>query len=146
MQDPRASFTLDRPPLPGQRYPGLGLGRWVVEIFRLMAERLSCDGVLNNPDRFHNARIYAPVMTYVDPANQGLLRALMRDLASLGLLEATLAVDQGRVRYADSGEVFRWSGQPQALAVTDKLRAWFERPEYASEVSETETRLHFVVG
>ena len=71
LQDPRKDFASDRAPLPDQRYPGLGLFRWQAELLRLMATRLDCDGLLNNPQQFHNGVLYGRAMSFVDPVDEG---------------------------------------------------------------------------
>ena len=54
MQNPRASFAPDRPRLPDQEHPGLGLFPHFGYLVRLMALRLQCDGLLNHPAHYHN--------------------------------------------------------------------------------------------
>ncbi|HEY4003122.1 MAG TPA: universal stress protein, partial [Candidatus Xenobia bacterium] len=58
LQNPQQQFSADRPPLPGQKSPGLGIGYEVAELFVLAAERLGCDGLWNTPQHYHNARLY----------------------------------------------------------------------------------------
>jgi hypothetical protein len=59
LQDPTAEFTSRRPQLPGQKYPGLRMGRKVLEIFVNMCVRLKTDGLLNIPEHYHNALFYS---------------------------------------------------------------------------------------
>lgn len=54
MHDPTSKDT--RPLLPGQRFPGLGLGRKVAQVMESMAsESKVTDGLLNFPFHWHNA-------------------------------------------------------------------------------------------
>ena len=145
MQNPSEEFSLERPPLPGQRHPGLGISRWIVEILRMMAIRLDCEGLANNPDRYHNAFLYAKVMRYFDPADEGLLLALRRDLSHLPLPEATTAVEEGMVRSSAEGKVFRWQGRPQVLPISRRLRQYFDRPAYGHQVARHRDAQHFEV-
>jgi hypothetical protein len=59
MQNPRRSFTRERPRLPGQRYPGTGLGRDVAQLLVIMCRRLGREGLLTVPERYHLAELYA---------------------------------------------------------------------------------------
>ncbi len=144
MQDPRREFSPDRPPLPEQAHPGLGLFRWQGELLRLMATRLGCDGLMNNPQQFHNGALYGRVMKFVDPVDEGRLRALERDLAELSLREASSAVAEGRVREV-GGETFEWKGRPQVLPITLPLQAYFKSDDYRSAVQRVRDGTRFVV-
>ncbi|NOZ14142.1 MAG: hypothetical protein GXO69_10965, partial [Acidobacteria bacterium] len=54
LQNPKASFPPEKPRLPGQNYPGLGLGKDVLSAIVLMALRLKYQAVTNVADHFHN--------------------------------------------------------------------------------------------
>lgn len=107
LRHPRARFTEQRPKLPGQDVPGLGLAREASELFEQTANRLGLAGVALSPAHYHVAYAARERVKFVDPARQGRFEALMRDLSSKGsLLEITTAIDQGRVRL--NGAVYRW--------------------------------------
>lgn len=135
MQDPRAAFTLDRPRLPGQRFPGLGLGHWVGQLLAMMAERLSCAGLVVNPDHYQNARLYARQMLFWDPVVQGRFEALDALLSGASLPEAAWRVERGQVCQAD-GEPLRWEGSPQVRAMCAPLRAYFASDRYRAVVRQ----------
>ncbi|MCC6747035.1 MAG: histone deacetylase [Deltaproteobacteria bacterium] len=143
MQDPRASFSLDRPKLPGQQYPGLGLGRWIVELLRKTAERLECDGLMNQPAHYHTALLYSRYMLFLDPEEQGRFEALKRDLAHLPLLEATERVAAGQVLDASTGQVLHWEAGPQVLPLAPRLIAHFARAEYQAAVQAARGRSRY---
>ena len=143
MQDPTAAFTDERPPLPGQDHPGLGLGRFTVELLRLMAEGLNLCGLSNNPQHYHNAYLYSKQMLCFDPEQQGRLEAMKRDLGRLPLVEASRAVDAGRLRDAETGEQVSWSGPVQVMPVSPALNSYFARPGYIREVNEARERSSF---
>ena len=144
MQDPRKDLPSDRPPLPDQRYPGLGLFRWQAELLRLMATRLECDGLLNNPQQFHNGALYGRAMKFVDPVDEGTFRALERDLADLPLREASNAVAEGRVREA-GGDTFQWQGRPQVLPISLSMQVYFDRDDYHSTVARVRDSTRFTL-
>lgn len=146
MQNPLATFSLDRQRLPGQQHPGLGLGRWMVELLRMMAERLDCTGLMNVPEHYHNAYLYSKQMLCFDPADQGYLEALMRDLGEHSLVEASAAVDAGRLRDARSGAALRWEGRPQVMPVKPELNRYFTRPSYIRAVAAARERQRFVLA
>ncbi len=143
MQDPTAEFTLERRKLPGQTYPGLGMGRWTVEILRMMAERLDCMGLMNIPQHYHNAYLYSKQMLCFSPEDQGYLDAMKRDLGKLPLVETSEAVDAGQLREASSEEPVAWMGKPQVMPVQPALNGYFARQGYIRAVAEARERYSF---
>ena len=97
MRHPRAQFSGERPRLPGQDAPGLGLSREMTQLLVLMSERLKLDGVAFRPSWFHMAYAARHTARFLDAARQGRFEALCRDLRELPLLDATHAVAEGRV-------------------------------------------------
>ncbi len=145
MQDPRRDFSPDRPRLPDQDHPGLGLFLYFGQLLKLMVVRLHCDGLMNHPAHFHNALLYGKVMHFVDPEMEGRFQALRRDLRGLDLAEATQAVDEGRVIDAE-GRPVKWQGVPQVMPITLQVMTWFDSPEYKDAVARTRDAGHFSVG
>jgi hypothetical protein len=71
-----------------------------------IAARLSLVGVAMRPAWYHTAFAVRHDFRFYDPARQGRFEALVRDLGGLSLLDATRAVEGGRVFLA--GERYRW--------------------------------------
>ncbi len=107
-QDPRASFTPERPRLPGQDHPGLGVGRRLYEVLRGWAVAWGKDALLNVPEHYHNALFYAAQFRFLDPVEQGRFEALRRDLSGLGVAEASFAIEEGRVRDEAADRTYAW--------------------------------------
>jgi acetoin utilization deacetylase AcuC-like enzyme len=143
MQNPKQTFSLERQKLPGQQHPGLGLGRWMVELLRMMAERLDCTGLMNVPQHYHNAYLYSKQMLCFDPGDQGYLEAMKRDLGHLPLVETSIAIDAGRLQDADTGEPVDWEGKPQVMPVEPCLNTYFTRQGYIHAVASARKRYHF---
>jgi acetoin utilization deacetylase AcuC-like enzyme len=127
LRNPRASFSVKRPRLPGQEVPGLGLSREIGTMLSRMAVRLGLAGVLFRPSHYHVAYAARHAFRFVEPRRQGRFEALVRDLAGVPLLEATGAVSEGKVRL--NGEPYRWEADEMAL--------WLG----GSESDEAETKL-----
>jgi acetoin utilization deacetylase AcuC-like enzyme len=143
MQDPRAGFSLERGRLPGQNHPGLGVGRWMLELLRMMSERLDCQGLMTVPEHYHNGYLYSKQMLYFDPEDQGYLEAMKRDLGRMPLVEVSLAIDEGKLRDGSTGEVLSWKGKPQVMPVRPKLNTYFARPSYIAAVTAARSRYQF---
>lgn len=139
LRDPRATFTAERPRLPGQTAPGLGLGPQVLELLVQASRRLGKDGVLEFPDHYHNAVLYGRRFRYASPELEGRVRAIARDAAGMPLADVSWAIDAGALVDGRTSERVPWTrfrGE-QVLAVSPLLASWFDRPEYARRVARS---------
>jgi hypothetical protein len=136
LRNPRAQFSERRPRLPGQDVPGLGLAREFGELLTRIAKRLALAGVAFRPAHLHTAFPARHLMAFIDPARQGRFEALVRDTAHLSLLEATTALDQGRVRM--NGEPYAWEPDDMALWLRDP-------PSDPAAVAAERERVRFTV-
>ena len=134
LRHPRAAFTAERPALPGQEEPGLGMAREAGHLLARMAERLGLAGVALRPAWYHVAYASRYDFRFVDPARQGRFEALVRDLGDLPLLAATRAVAEERVLM--NGEIYQWEADPMVL--------WLQpRPEDRAAVEAEAARCRF---
>lgn len=126
LQDPLASFTPERPRLPGQEAPGLGVGERVLELLYRIVERLKLHALVTVAEYFHNAVLYARELPLFDPSHGGRLRALehlLLEKEGLSLAQASWAMEWGFVRGADDA-VVKWKGEAQVRAFDPQLVAW----------------------
>lgn len=107
MRHPMSTFSPQRPALPGQDAPGLGLFRESLELHDRMAERLGLAGVAMRPAYVHVAAAVRNWMVCVDPAEQHRLDQLFREHRELGLAELSRRVHAGEIRL--EGKPFTWS-------------------------------------
>jgi hypothetical protein len=74
---------------------------------------------------------------FLDPRRQGRFEALIRDLAGVSLLEATLAMADGRVRLG--GQPYVWEA--------DEMAYWLRTEgQRGTEVAEERERARFTVA
>ncbi len=78
LQHPGRSFDWNRPPMPGQLYPGLALSEAFLEMLLLMARRVGAEAMALTPATFAAACVYARHFRFVDGAAQGRFLALKR--------------------------------------------------------------------
>lgn len=134
LQNPTLAFTPERPRLPGQNHPGLGVGWRVLAILYRAAERLDVSGLVTVADHLHNAEHYARELPFFDPAHAGRLRALLELLRvehRLSVVEASWAMEWGCVKDG-KGEAVAWRGEAQVATEDEGLRAYFKSPQYAA--------------
>lgn len=145
LQNPRARFTPERPLLPGQRHPGLGMLQDVVALMVLICDRLQLDGVLFVPAHYHTAAYGRKLMRSLDPVDEARLRALRAALDRLPLPEATHAMDSGRVIDAHTGEPVAWQPRPLVFPVSPRLRERLEAEDYERRVAEAAPQFEFAL-
>ena len=139
LQRPDAVFTPDRLPFPGQQFPGLGLGREVMELLRQAAKRLHLEALVTVPSYFHNAWLYSEEFRYLDPREQGVFRALCRDVVPLAFGSACAAswavVEQMVVR---DGKPFQWFHDVMVAPLSADLTHYLDAQTYNDEAAAAE--------
>src|SRR5438477_522796 len=132
-----ARFSAERPQLPGQEVPGLGLSREVLELISRMAARLGLEGLAFRPAAYHLAFRGREFLRFVDPARQGRFEALVDLLKEVSLAEATRAVAEGRIRL--NGEPYVWE--------TDEMVKWLEpRPDDRAAIDAAKAGCRFTLA
>lgn len=128
-QDPAAAFDPSHPRLPLQEHPGLGVLRRAFRVALAIAKDLGKHGIAALPKFFHDASIFwsSRLFLFLDAREQGRFEALARDLASLSLTDASLALAGGAVRATD-GRSVHWQPGFQVMPLTPPLTDWFHSP------------------
>jgi hypothetical protein len=137
LQNPFAKFTLERPRLPGQKFPGLGIGREIVTLLQIMTERLEKQGMIAFPAHYHNGVLYNHSFYFFSPEKEGELKALERDLADLTIAEASWAVNNGLVINENTSTKFEWKAEEMIWPVSDSLKEYFQSDYYLSLKEKT---------
>lgn len=139
LQDPTIPFSLERPRLPGQEHPGLGIAIEVQEILIRACHRISLEGIWHRPAHYHVARVGARQFPFVDPEAQGRFLALRELLDAQDLAEATRWIEEGRVTLADGTPVL-WQPADVILPVSERLRRYFESEAYREAAATAKQR------
>jgi len=145
LQDPTAQFAPHRQPLPGQKYPGLKIGRKVLEIFINMCIRLRTDGLLNIPEHYHNAAFYSRNFCYFNPESEGYFQAIRRDLSAYGIYNISWAFEWGCIYEKNSGNNWKWFTDEQILPVSERMMEYFDSRAYKKKVEEVSNSMLFAI-
>ena len=140
LQNPRRSFVSGKHSIPGQKHPGLGLLRDVMAWLVVLCGELGLDGLMYMPAGYFVATFGS---RFVDPVHQARLEAMRRALSSLRLVDATRAVEEGRVVNAVTGDAVRWEPTPMVIPVSQRLRELVEGPEYEAAVEKELEKLSY---
>lgn len=128
LRDPRVPFSAERPRMPGQDAPGLGMMREVAHILLRVSERLDLDGLSFVPSWYHIAWFSREHWIHLDPEDRGLFAAFQAHLARLPLLEATRLLAHEGICTED-GRVLKWTPSPMVVGRTPEFKAWIARGE-----------------
>jgi hypothetical protein len=145
LQNPRASWTAGRCPLPGQRHPGLRMFDDVAALMIMVCARLRLDGIVVVPSHYHVAARWHGRMHFLDPAAEGRFRALTELFREMPLAEASLAVELGRVIDGETGERGGYRPALMILPASDALKRRFD-DAWEREAEAARARLHFELG
>lgn len=129
-QNPLAEFSGDKPQLPGQVKPGLGILKYCFMIMEIVAKHTTRDGFLDIPDHFHGAVMYSRRFKFFDPAHEGVLRALLRDLKNYSLSDISWGMLTGTVIEQYSKKPQSFDPAEQIFYVSHRLREYFHSPKY----------------
>lgn len=146
LQNPRTRFSDDRPPLPGQQHPGLGILKEVLGWLVMVGEMVGLDGIFYVPSHYHVAAQSRKLVRFLRPEHEARFRALQAALANVPLAEATALVERGRVVDAASGEPVTWEGCAMVLPASERLRELVFSDEYERRVEEAAAGLRFAVA
>jgi len=144
LQNPAAIFTRDKPQLPGQTYPGLGLGDRLMELFIIMTRRLRLEGIINRPRYFHTAFMFTTEFLFTDPKHQAILHAITRDLLSRYTFHTVAwAAHFGCIYAQKSDNPLAWNPGYLMLPLQKDLIRYFRSREYQKTMQKHERQHHF---
>jgi len=144
LQNPLKSFTPDKPRLPGQDYPGLGIGRKTVELIQMVAMDLEKDGILNYPQYYHNAVMYSEIFKFYNPVLYGRMLAIKELLKDFTFADSAWIVHTGCVEDQLTRKKFVWKAEEMILPLKNHLKEYFASSEYQQMVNETIAKARFV--
>jgi hypothetical protein len=130
LSDPDRAFTPDRPRLPGQRRPGLGILPQSLSLLHDLGRELGIDGILDVPDHYHTAFFYSRVFRFLDPDIEGKFQAMVRDLRGAPLALVSEAIALGCLFEAETSAPLRFEPAEQVLPVRGELKKYFRSGEY----------------
>ncbi|MCF7808570.1 MAG: hypothetical protein K9M49_10070 [Candidatus Marinimicrobia bacterium] len=131
LQNPESDFNNNRPRLPGQQHPGIGLGEELLALFSLMGRHLKVDGILNVPQYLHTALFFSKRHLFLSPYAQALLLKLSSDLLSkYPLWKVAWASATGSIFNRETSEYYQWEPRKQLLPLNRHLKAYFKSEAY----------------
>jgi len=135
LQNPRKQFVHERPRLPGQEHPGLGLLAEIVALMVVMCERIGLDGIIFVPAHYYMAALGRRHLVFVNPADSAVYEAMRRAVAGMALADATSAIEEGGVIDQQTGAPVAWHTPLMILPVNEELRDRFADADSKADTS-----------
>jgi len=129
-KNPQKDFDPNKPQLPGQISPGLGVMRYCFDLLYHMAKQVFKDGFLDIPDHMHGAMIYSKKFKFFDPVHEGILRAVMRDLAAYTLSDISWGVITSTIIERYKNEPAKYEPGEQIFYVSKRMKKYFNSRKY----------------
>lgn len=143
LQDPSRPFSDERPRLPGQRHPGLGLLRPLLERLMQWGAHAGKQALLTLPEYYHNAVFYSARFKFLDPVRQGRFEALRRDTKLMQLSQASAVISQRRIVEEPWGAPLQWEPAEMIAPLDEPLRRCLESPEYVTAAARARDATRF---
>jgi hypothetical protein len=142
-QNPFHKFDGDKPQLPGQRKPGLGILNYCFDMMYIVAREIIKDGFLDIPDHMHGAIMYSKKFKFFNPTHEGILRAIMRDLSKYSLADISWGIITKTVVEEYKNEPQVYAPSEQIFYVSDRMRDYFHSKKYLSVYNKYYKRKHY---
>ncbi len=146
LSNPDKEFPVDRPRLPGQQHPGLGLLDEVFFLLRTLARDLAVDGMLDVPEHFHTALFYSRIFRFLDPVAEGRFQAIARDLSGAPLALVSDAIRKGCLVDLSTGLPLPWQPSEQVMTERGPLGRFLRSQDYQDARDQARTSLRVVVN
>lgn len=142
LQNPLLGFSGERTPLPGQKYPGLNLGKKVLDIFIYLARLTAKDGLLAFPAYFHNALLFSRYFHFLNPEKQGEVQAIRNSFPKVSFKQLSWIVYLGCLQ-DKKGKRYEWKAEEMVYPLNKSLKDYFGSRTYRDKVKEQERKLGF---
>jgi hypothetical protein len=142
-QNPLHKFNGDKPQLPGQKKPGLGILNYCFEMMYVVAREIIKDGFLDIPDHMHGAIMYSKKFKFFDPTHEGILRAIMRDLSDYSLVDISWGIITKTIIEEYKNVPQEYAPSEQVFYVSDRMRDYFHSKKYLSVFNKYYKRKHY---
>ncbi len=142
-QNPKGSFSPDKPQLPGQSRPGLGSLNYMMELMYIVGEQVVKDGFMDVPDHFHGAVMYSRKFKFFNPSHEAILRAILRDINGYSLSDMSWGMITGTIIDKNTNTPQIYDPSEQVFPVSKRLKAYFESKKYKEKCKKIYESKHY---
>ena len=139
LQNPLQEFSKKKAPLPGQKHPGLSLGKKVVDLFIYLARLNRNDGILAFPSYFHNALLFSRYFHFVNPEKKAEVLAIRKTFSKLSFKELAWIVHLDCL-LVNGKNIYKWRAEEQIYPMNKLLEKYFKSRQYKDKVKNAQKR------
>ncbi|MCL1865027.1 MAG: hypothetical protein FWF73_04370 [Spirochaetes bacterium] len=129
-KNPLKGFDDNKPQLPGQANPGLGVLKFSFKILYIMAKLVFKDGFVDVPNHMHGAIMYSKTFKFFDPAHEGIIRAVIRDLDGYSLNDISWGIITETIIDLDKNRPAVYDPGVQIHYVSRRMKKYFNSKKY----------------
>jgi hypothetical protein len=144
LQNPLMSFSGDRSPLPGQKHPGLNLGKRVLDIFIYLARITKKDGLLAFPAYFHNALLFSRYFHFLNPEKKGEVLSIKKAFPEVPFKKLAWIVYLGCLREKKGG-IYEWKAEEMVYPLNKGLKSYFGSRPYKQRAKKSQRSFQFEI-
>jgi nucleotide-binding universal stress UspA family protein len=145
IQNPNAKFDPSKPRLPGQEYPGIGIGFMSFTYLTLIAKRLNKDGIINHPQHYYNADLYHEQCRFVKPEHEAIYLAIKRDTMGHNFGEISWALEKDMIIDKNTNKPVPWEGWEMVYPIHDDIKKYLSSDAYHKEVQKYLNEFSFYI-
>jgi hypothetical protein len=144
LQNPLLEFGGDLTPLPGQKHPGLNLGKKVLDIFVYLARLCRLDGMLAYPAYFHNALLFSRNFRFLNPQKRAEVLSIRKTFRHIPFKQLAWIVHLECLKEKGMG-VYKWQAEEQVHPLHKVLRSYFDSRDYKRKVKKGQDKYNFMI-
>ena len=129
----------------GQEYPGLNIFKELTQFIFLLFSRMSCYGVFNIPEYFHDAVLFQRNFLFVDPIKQGHFKAILSTFKNYTVRDLSKLIYTDRLGFTDTNEVYKWKHGEMLFTNDEYLKETIFDKNYFEKVKIAQATNFFLV-
>lgn len=135
-RNPRGTFTKERPQLPGQSSPGLGILKYCFRLLYNLSSEIFKDGYFDIPNHIHGAIMYSKQFKFFDPVQEAFLRAIIRDLDDYSLADISWGIITGTIIDIAEDRPVLYEPSEQVHYISERMKKYFTSEKYIAAFKE----------
>ena len=144
LQNPLMEFSEERSPLPGQKYPGLSLGKKVLDLFIYLARLNGNSGILAFPAYFHNALLFSRYFFFINPEKKAEVMDIRKTFPKISFKELAWIVHLNCMKGGED-KTYEWKAEEMVFPLDKTLVKYFNSRQYRAKFNAACDREKYMI-
>ena len=147
MQNPYKPFSLNKPPLPGQKAPGLGIGMHMLQILFHLVKKTNTHGLINSPNYLHTAIFFSRAFHFLDPKVEAFMQVIKyQKLPHYSHYTLSWADEYGALQHARNHRAVNWRPSTMIAPISADAKRYFYSRDYRKKVRKIRQKMKLTVN